>query len=182
MQERQKIFGIGFHKTGTKSLRKALIELGYSVCGPVGARDPDIANHALNIALDHASRFDAVQDNPFPPLFRELDTAFPGSKFILTIEDPDIWTARAVRYFGTNTTPMREWIYGEGSPVGHQDLYRSRFVRHTQDVLSHFSNRPDDLLVWPLTAQPGWEPLCTFLGIDIPHEIPFPHENRGGSQ
>lgn len=182
MQERQKVFGIGFHKTGTKSLRKALEGLGYSVCGPVGARDPDIASRAIEIALDHAERFDAVQDNPFPPLFRELDTAFPNSKFILTTEDPDIWTERAVRYFGSNTTPMRKWIYGEGSPVGHEALYRARYKRHTEEVLTHFDGRANDLLVWPLTQKPGWEPLCNFLGLEIPHDIPFPHENKGGSQ
>jgi len=182
MQKRQKVFGIGFHKTGTKSLRKALEILGYSVCGPVGARNPDIAKNASDIALDHAARFDAVQDNPFPPLFRELDAAFPGSKFILTTEDPDIWTARAVRYFGANTTPMREWIYGEGSPVGNEDIYRTRFEQHTKDVLNHFANRQDDLLVWQLTTEPGWSPLCEFLELDTPSTIPFPHENRGQSQ
>ncbi|WP_427450060.1 sulfotransferase family protein [Litorimonas sp. WD9-15] len=182
MQKRQKVFGIGFHKTGTKSLRKALEILGYSVCGPVGARNHDIARDAIEIALDHAARFDAVQDNPFPPLFRELDAAFPGSKFILTTEDPDIWTARAVRYFGEQTTPMREWIYGEGSPVGYEDIYRTRFERHTADVLKHFANRPEDLLVWALTTEPGWSPLCKFLDLDIPAKIPFPHENRGQSQ
>lgn len=182
MQKRQKVFGIGFHKTGTKSLRKALEGLGYNVCGPVGARDPNIANSAVDVALEYADKFDAVQDNPFPPLFRELDAAFPGSKFILTTEDPDVWIARAVRYFGTNLTPMREWIYGEGSPVGNESLYRERFIQHNKDVLGHFANRPDDLMVWPLTNEPGWERLCEFLSVDIPEGTPFPHENKGGTQ
>ncbi|MYB38984.1 MAG: hypothetical protein F4Y26_16695 [Gammaproteobacteria bacterium] len=41
-----KVFEIGFDKTGTKSLGAALGILGYRVCGPVGAKDPDIAPKA----------------------------------------------------------------------------------------------------------------------------------------
>ena len=36
----QKVFCVGFHKTGTKSLGAALTALGYRVIGPSGARDP----------------------------------------------------------------------------------------------------------------------------------------------
>ncbi|WP_017931949.1 sulfotransferase family protein [Robiginitomaculum antarcticum] len=179
MDERQKVFGIGFHKTGTKSLRKALEILDYSVCGPVGTRDPDIAKSAYDIALNYAGRFDAVQDNPFPPLFRELDAAFPGSKFILTTEEVDVWIARAVRYFNEQETPMRRWIYGVGSPVGNEETYRARFVRHNDEVRTYFASRPHDLLDWPLTKRPGWEPLCGFLECDIPDDVDFPHENKG---
>ena len=182
MANKQKVFGIGFHKTGTKSLCKALEILGYRVCEPIGARNPDIAKEALSLALDHARRFDAVQDNPFPPLFRDLDAAFPGSKFILTTEDPEVWIKRAVRYFGPNETPMRKWIYGKGSPIGNEALYLDRFKAHQNDVLDHFKNRKDDLLVWPLTREPGWEKLCSFLGVDLPENTEFPHENKGKTQ
>ena len=182
MTNRQKVFGIGFHKTGTKSLCRALEILGYRVCGPIGARNPEIASEALLSTLDHAHRFDAVQDNPFPLFYRELDQEFPDSKFILTTEDPDIWIARAVRYFGSNETPMRKMIYGEGSPVGNEKLYRERFVKHQKDVETYFKDRPKDLLIWPLTRVPGWEILCDFLEMDIPEKVDFPHKNKGGTQ
>jgi len=136
----------------------------------------------LSLALDYARRFDAVQDNPFPLLFRELDAEFPGSKFILTTEDPDVWIDRAVRYFGSNETPMRRWIYGKGSPIGNEALYLNRFKTHQNDVLDHFKNREGDLLVWPLTREPGWEKLCAFLGVDLPENTEFPHENKGKTQ
>lgn len=35
----------------------------------------------------------------------------------------------------------------------------------------------EDLLVWNL--KDGWEPLCTFLGKEIPNE-PIPHDNKTG--
>jgi len=43
-----KIFGISFHKTGTKSLARALSSLGYSVTGPNGTRDPEIATQVFD--------------------------------------------------------------------------------------------------------------------------------------
>ncbi len=35
----------------------------------------------------------------------------------------------------------------------------------------------DRLLVFQVND--GWEPLCTFLGCEIPQDIPFPHLNAG---
>ena len=35
----------------------------------------------------------------------------------------------------------------------------------------------EDLLIWNL--KDGWEPLCTFLGKEIPNE-PIPHDNKTG--
>ena len=59
-----KVFGIGFHKTGTKKLAVALRTLGYRVTGPNGATDPDIANNAIEMCFSMVGQFDAFQDNP----------------------------------------------------------------------------------------------------------------------
>ena len=37
--------------------------------------------------------------------------------------------------------------------------------------------RKEDLLVW--NVKDGWEPLCTFLGKEVPNH-PVPHDNKGG--
>lgn len=37
-----KVFGIGFHKTGTTFLGQALEVLGYDVHGPIGVLEEDI--------------------------------------------------------------------------------------------------------------------------------------------
>ena len=44
---RPKVFCVGFHKTGTKSLGAALATLGYRVAGPRGTLDPQIAIRML---------------------------------------------------------------------------------------------------------------------------------------
>ncbi|WES62882.1 sulfotransferase [Microbacter sp. GSS18] len=172
-----KVFCIGFHKTGTSSLAEAFEALGYRVTGPNGVDDPDIARNALPMAKQLVEQYDMFQDNPWPILFRELDELYPGSRFILTVRDTDKWLTSQQRHFGTRTTPMREWIYdGAGSPVGNEEIYRERYERHNADVLAHFADRPQDLLVMRLEDGDGWEKLAAFLGVPVP-DVPFPHAN-----
>ena len=172
-----KIFGIGYHKTGTTSLASALKRLGYRVTGPNGVDNPRIAEEALRLALALAPEYDAFQDNPWPLLYRELDARFPGSRFILTLRPTDEWIASVVKHFGEEETPMRAWIYGHGSPAGHEAAYVERYERHNREVVEYFASRPGDLLVLRITEGEGWEQLCPFLGRPIP-KTPFPHRNR----
>ncbi|MDJ0953310.1 MAG: sulfotransferase [Acidimicrobiia bacterium] len=171
-----KVFGIGFHKTGTTTLASALRLLGYDIAGPFGVHDADIAETALPRALETAATCDGAQDNPWPILYADLDAAFPGSKFVLTVRDPDRWLRSVVNHFGGKTTPMREWIYGRGDPVGNEDLYRERYESHNDAVRTHFASRPDDLLVLSIADGEGWDELCGFLGVPVP-DVPFPHAN-----
>jgi hypothetical protein len=181
MLKSPKVFGIGFHKTGTLSLGNALTMLGYRVCGPAGVFDPDIARKLPGLAIEAARQFDAFHDNPWPLLFRELDQAFPGSRFVLTLRDEDAWWRSALTYFGPETTPMRELIYGPGSPVGNEEVYRQRFRAHNRAVLEHFARRPRDLCVMDITAGDGWDKLCAFLDVPVPPAA-FPHRNKAEGQ
>ena len=103
-----KVFGIGFHKTATKSLAKALSYLGYRVTGPNRVYHPNPAEEVYKGAFELANKFDAFQDNPWPMLYKELDRKFPGSKFILTLRPSDEWIRSVVKNFGKEETPMRE--------------------------------------------------------------------------
>ena len=178
---RPKVFGIGFHKTGTSSLRDALDQLGYRVRGVFGKSDPDIGANALPRALTIVPKFDAFQDNPWPILFRELDQHFPGSKFILTERDTDSWLRSALKHFGGGSSWMRRWIYGVGSPIGHEDVYVERYERHNREVKEYFAARPDDLLVFRISEGEGWERLCPFLGLEVPAGD-FPHSNADSTR
>lgn len=169
-----RVFCVGFHRTGTSSLRAALEILGYHVCGSVATEEPDIAVRARDIAFGLLDRYDAFADNPWPILFRDLDERCPGSRFILTIRPPDAWFRSVARFFGEKTTPMREWIYGAASPIGNEDRYVARYERHNLEVLEYFGDRAADLLVLRVTEGEGWPELCSFLGRAVPSE-PFPH-------
>ena len=171
-----KVFGIGFHRTGTKTLGAALEILGYRVTGPNGHRDPDISRTVYEKAFGLVPKFDAFKDNPWPLLYRELDERYPGSKFVLTVRPTDEWIRSAVGHFGKQPRTMVEWIYGVGFPVGNEDIFIERYERHNREVQEHFKDRPDDLLVLRVTEGEGWEKLCPFLGRDVP-DVPFPFED-----
>ncbi len=159
------------------SLEKALTILGYRVTGPNGFNDPEIAENARKMVNELVPQYDAFQDNPWPLFYKEMDEQYPGSKFILTLRPTDEWLASAVHFFGAESTPMREWIYGAGSPLGNESTYTKRFETHNKTVLQYFKERPDDLLILRITAGDGWEKLCPFLDKEIP-EVPFPHINK----
>ena len=172
-----KLFGIGFHKTGTTTLGKALEELGYLVCGPSREFEVDLQKGDLSGIYRKALEFDAFQDNPWPVYYKELDEKFPHSKFILTLRDEEKWIDSVVRHFGDQDTIMREIIYGVGHPLNNEGVYVERYREHNKAVIKYFKNRPDDLLVVSWEKGDAWEELCRFLNKDIPQKQ-FPHENR----
>jgi hypothetical protein len=175
---KQKVFCIGWHKTGTTTLGDALLTLGYTV---LGAR-LDMAEYLIKgdfeTPIQLVANFDAVQDVPWAALYKELDQAYPGSKFILTVRDEKKWLNSAANHFGDSFTLMRKWLYGNGVLRGNEDLYLERYRRHYKEVKAYFENRPDDLLIMDLSIRDGWDKLCTFLDKPLPKKA-FPHSNKG---
>ena len=82
-----KVFCIGFQKTGTVSAGRALAALGYRVCDARYDLIEPVRNGDLDAVRAVADQYDAVRDNPWPLLFRELDRMYPKAKFILTLRD-----------------------------------------------------------------------------------------------
>ena len=181
MRSKTKIFGIGFHKTGTTSLARALYILGYNVTGYFGVHDPDIRKNVYDQAYRLAQRYDAVQDTPWPVLYKELDRWFPGSKFILTVRAPEAWMRSVKKHFKRHRIAAHEWIYGVSTAVGNESTYIQRFQEHSREVLEYFQDRPDDLLVMDIAEGDGWEKLCPFLGADRP-PFNFPSANAAAER
>jgi hypothetical protein len=178
MGQRPKIFGIGFHKTGTSTLGTALETLGYEVCGVQWHLAESLQEGDYEPVWELADRYEAFQDNPWPILFRELDERYPGSRFILTWREEERWIRSVVHHLGRNSNPMREWIYdGVGAPKGNEEHFLQRYRRHNEEVMKHFEDRPDDLLFMNFEQGDDWEKLCEFLGHEIP-DRPFPHQNK----
>jgi len=176
--DRPKVFCIGFHKTGTTSLKGALEVLGYSIKGPSGRGNTDLTANVESIARRLVPKYDAFQDNPWPIIYRFLDREFPGSKFILTVRESDKWIASIVDHFGETETKMRAWIYGpaHADPRGNEKVYVDRYEQHNREVIAYFQDRPGDLLVLDLTAGDAWPKICSFLGQPVP-DVPFPWRN-----
>ena len=203
-----KIICAGLSKTGTSSLGAALEQLGYSCI--------HYDEHRLNDVLEGRNPnpdfrryddIDAVLDVPSAFFFRELMSAYPSAKVILTVRDLEEWWVSIREHFnrlpilwptwkdyvrermnGTNTIPdwvensrfrtsVRNLVYG--SPDAREFMYKKRYREHNEAVLHEVP--PDRLLVMDIAAGDGWASLCEFLGVPRP-ESPFPHTNRAEDQ
>ena len=98
-----KVFCVGYNKTGTTTLEKVLIDLGYKM--PKQTVQETLVVEALfqgNYAplFSLCKKYDAFQDMPFSQgvTYAIVDTLFPGSKFILTVRDSDAWFESLSRF------------------------------------------------------------------------------------
>tara|TARA_R110001592_G_scaffold99803_1_gene284013 strand:- start:33 stop:665 length:633 start_codon:yes stop_codon:yes gene_type:complete len=175
---KQKVFGLGFHKTGTSSLASALYKLGYQVCGQQNVLAEEFITGNIDGFISLAKKYDAFEDDPWYLLYKEMDIEFPGSKFILTDRDVDDWYKSCLNHFYEDTTVIRDFLYGNGAPKGNEEKFKEVYLKHQQNVKEYFANRPDDFLIINLTKGEGWEKICPFLGVEIP-EDQIPHANKG---
>lgn len=179
----QKVFCIGFQKTGTTSLEVALQSMGYTVKSCFGRELTleRLRQTFVQAGLEIAREYDAVEDMPWPLMFRELDEAFPGARFILTLRDTDRWLTSICKHFGNNPHVMQQLTYGEdaAAPLGNEERYRQVYEAHNKAVLDYFAERPQDLLVLRLEDGDGWDKLAPFLGLENAPSGPFVHTNTG---
>lgn len=180
---RPKVFGIGWAKTGTTTLGACLRRLGYDHQGQNLTLVDGIMRGDLAKALRIAAAKESFEDWPWLLIFRELDAAFPGSRFILTTRDPGRWLASYRAMLAAEGEPtaemarFRAFLYGMDVRSATDAELVDRFLRHRDEVLAHFEGRPHDLLVVDLERGDGWAEVCGFLGLPQPDE-PFPHLNR----
>lgn len=114
----------------------------------------------------------------------DLVAAYPSAKVILTVRGEDGW------YTSMERTIWHSWIQKKSRlPDGtvenplesvadkfHEHLWKSNFEaygrkcyrEHNQNVRKLMSERPDDFIEFDVRE--GWEPLCQFLGKQIPSQ------------
>jgi hypothetical protein len=179
METDEKIIGVGFHKTGTSTLREALKILGYRVKDTTPRALIPILRGKYHRVARMIRRYDAVEDTPWFMVYRQLDKQFPGSRFILTIRDEASWYRSISNHIGSLRAAHHEWIYGRGYglPKDNKENSIRVYRTHNREVMEYFSDRPDDLLVLDFTKGDGWNKLCEFLGRPVP-DRPFPHVNK----
>jgi hypothetical protein len=186
-----RIFGIGMHKTGTTSLHHAFEMLGYdswhwSSAHAAKAIWQEMNSKGVSPTVD---RYQALCDLPIPMLYRQLDAAYPGSKFILTIRREEEWLQSVRRHFdprfnkwqpGWDSDPfthrVHSLLYGRRDFDTH--AMRDRFRRHNAEVIDYFADRPHDLFVMNMDKGGHWDGLCRFLGLPVPEEA-YPRMNGG---
>jgi len=191
-----KVFGIGFHKTGTTTLEKCLVALGFRPQAAWANSHfliPRWAAGEYGIILQYAQQFKSFSDSPWnhSDFYKTLDQHFSNSKFILTERDPASWF-RSLRHWATppgqkqssikslpHGPEFHKLIFGmtENCFDDFEDHYRHIYEQRNFAIKNYFKDRPDDLLILDWTKH-GWEELCNFLNKEVP-ECPLPHENKG---
>lgn len=184
-----RIFGVGMHKTATTSLDKALTLLGFDSAHWKNAHWAravweEMKETGRSKTLE---RNYALCDLPISLLFKELDAAYPNSKFILTIRDEGEWIRSIQTHFSDLNPFHRQWDSDPFTHRIHNEIYGrkqfdrevmlARYRRHNAEVLEYFKDRPRDLLIMNMSGGAGWYELCGFLKKPLP-ETPYPMENR----
>jgi hypothetical protein len=185
-----KVFGVGFHKTGTSSLARALKILGYrTIHGDSSAswhggdegRGLIELIEAGNYQLPTLDLFDAFLDNPYFTIWQQLAYSCPDARFVLTVRDEQQWLDSCLRYYkGRRIRPMRSWLFGEhadpASSPEAQVAWLNAYRAHNTAVLNYFQDKPN-FLVMDIFSGDGWAKLCDFLQQPVPRRG-FPHANK----
>ena len=196
-----KVIGAGFPRTGTLSMQAALQQLGYPCyhmkevlknSAHVDMWHPFVSGQAPMDWQTLFRGFEATVDAPACFYYQELMQEFPDAKVVLTVREPEPWhkswallnrTVDRSRPVARIIPKLRKLLrfadpfFQQKISVDPQDPETCirAFEAHNEAVQRHVP--PDRLLVFRVTE--GWEPLCTFLGCDVPEGVPFPHLNEG---
>lgn len=192
------------------SLKAALEELGFDPCYHMSevfenSSHADRWNAAAlggqvnweNLLEDYA----ATVDWPGCSFYEELMEVYPDAKVLLSVRDPERWyesTSNTIynirrittssKFFAavgrlnpriTSIARMVNGLIWEGTFDGRfedKQYAIGVFNRHNEEVKERVPK--DRLLVYEV--EEGWEPLCDFLGVEVP-ETPFPHLNDSDS-
>lgn len=193
---KQKVFGIGLSRTGTRSLNRALQTLGFDPLHyPLdGDTYTEIAHGQYDLTL--LKHHDGITDITVSSFYAQLDKAYSDSKFILTVRDKKSWLDscenhwRNSQAFEDTTDPERLRLleirrFFRATTFGCYDFQPERFVwvydQHLKAVTDYFRDRPDQLLILDVCAGDGFDKLAPFMGRDVPC-TPFPHSGSAVSQ
>lgn len=192
-----KVIGSGFGRTGTMSTKIALEQLGLGPCHHMvevmGNADQPAhwAAYAAGEEVDWAdvfSGYTAQVDFPGAAVWHELSVAFPDALVLHTERPEEDWWASysstinkfwlhrkdldlpppVAAVFETMDDILVRGVFGGTDRENALRAYR-RNNEKVRDTIP-----ADRLLVF--TPSDGWEPLCRFLGADVP-DVDFPRSN-----
>ena len=196
-----KVFGAGFGRTGTMSLKFALEKLRIGPCYHMR----EVVSRPSHIKLwydisrgEHPnwnrlfSGFNSAVDFPVCLFYKQLINKFPDAKFILTLRDFDTWyksTANTIYkvpnilpdWFERVVYPIRMFIVMQVNLIW-VGLFKNNFSDRESTKLIYYEHiecvkkiiPTEKLLIY--NVKEGWGPLCEFLDVEVPG-IPFPKVN-----
>ncbi|HET8881668.1 MAG TPA: sulfotransferase [Solimonas sp.] len=204
-----KIIGAGFGRTGTLSVCTALNQLGFPCYHMFEVLDNKankshldfwraVANEKPGTPFDWQrvfAAYSATVDNPACCVWRELLTAYPDAKVLLTVHPrgAEAWYDSTIDtiYFTETMWQFKllEWLTPFGRKMGEMSrkLIWQRSHRGTMSdrgkAIAHYHQHiadvkaavpPQQLLIY--SVDQGWAPRCAFLGVPEP-ATEFPNVN-----
>lgn len=186
------IIGAGFGRTGTMSLKLALDQLGFGPCYHMievfkNPKAPDYWEAAADgKPVDWEEVFagyGSTVDWPGATFYKQLADAYPDAKVILTVRDAEAWFAStqatifSLHIRDDTEDPWQRMVLKViGDLFDRQMTDKAKLIavykQHNEDVRRTIA--PERLLVYDVAQ--GWEPLCRFLGVEVPSE-PMPKVN-----
>ena len=185
-----KLIGAGVGRTGTLSLRQALVTLLDEPCYHMF----EVRDHPEHIPMWHAAArgesvdwrallgsYGAAVDWPAAAFWPEIAAAFPEAVILLSTRDAETWWRSAsntiFEVIQDVSGPWREMIDAMFAArftgaIHDREAAIAAFDAHNRAVRA---GAPAARLVeWQ--AGDGWAPICAALGVPIP-DLPFPHVN-----
>lgn len=97
-------------------------------------------------------------------LYRQLDIAFIGSKFVHVTRDISAWLKSATKDFQGYPNAIHRLFCGLDGPIGNEEAWVARYEQHNAEVADYFKDRPEDHLHISLEDGGAYEKVCPFLG------------------
>ena len=198
------IIGAGFGRTGTFSLKLALEALGFGPCYHMmeffqRPQDAPLWEAAASgETVDWRSIFAdyrATVDWPSCAFYEDLMRVYPEARVILTVRDPERWYESAIntianRSRGANLDAPIESLSPQEQANRHmitaviwQGTFDDRFedkqhaIAIYEQHIAQVKQRVPAAKLLVYEVSEGWTPLCDFLGVAAPTDIPFPYRN-----
>lgn len=159
--QNQKVFCIGWLKTGTTSIGAALAHLGYNHL----SYQQDLCHSTcIERILSEVQYYDSFDDLPWnrERVIKRLVKDFPNAKFIMTSRNLEEWFVSYEKYFEKD--------------IENEAEFKNEFVQRNNRVRRLVEDSGCELLVMSIENDFNWDKLCSFLSRPKP-DVPFPRIN-----
>lgn len=183
MSKPHKVFGIGLNKTGTSSLKRALVTLGYNHCPTRGPMTHNFLNNSFSQIFKTVEKFDSFEDWPWPLMYRQVFEKYgENARYVLTRRNSAEAWLESLKAHTLITKPQnnpRKKIFGFDYPHGAEAQHIAFYEKHLVEVRKYFAEQDATHVLCEVCWEDGdgWQKICDFLKEPL-SGTPFPHVNR----
>ncbi|WP_159023046.1 sulfotransferase [Formosa sp. L2A11] len=205
-KKQNKIFCIGFNKTGTTTIKKVLKDFNIKLGNQKEAEVllPNWYDRDFKAIFNYVKSATAFQDIPFslPYTFIALEQEFPNAKFILTVRDNEeqwynsiskfhskLWSDgisipqieelknATYRYKGLAYEYIKQVYNTPDEDLYNKSILMKTYNNHNSLVKDYFRAHQEKLIVINTSNKADYFRLCDFLKEKPLHDN-FPWENK----